>query len=343
MPKLHLKVLHKGNANLVFQVEVSHENCSPTLALTNEVSYWEKRLWRVCQKFEYLSKNNDYTRKINYPYLKEELPKDNNFQPINQYLLDYELVPISLDDIDAHSKKLLKKYVPFFDQHQIWGFRMPNLLPFETCTGKTIKIDHFSKLHDFSTGAGGDIEMIWECKPKWGYYNQARPQSSWFCRNCCLNFVRQGSRKAGKICYSQTCEFRDVSVLQQCLDESNVEQSLHKKILNYFISSDSVVKKVFQAQYVVLKGLLKNGAYRDEDDSFFMQFFDSKLMLLRDVTCFIEFSKSGEIKEYIVDIDYKQIKLDKWKEKYEELCNTAEKVNMGGSQQHMALKHTLIS
>ena len=295
----------------MFQVEVSHENCSPTLALTNEVSYWEKRLWRVCQKFEYLSKNNDYTRKINYPYLKEELPKDNNLQPINQYLLDYELVPISLDDIDAHSKKLLKKYVPFFDQHQIWGFRMPNLLPFETCTGKTIKIDHFSKLHDFSTGAGGDIEMIWECKPKWGYYNQARPESSWFCRNCCLNFVRQGSRKAGKI--------------------------------YYFISSDSVVKKVFQAQYVVFKSLLKNGAYRDEDDSFFMQFFDSKLMLLRDVTCFIEFSKSGEIKEYIVDIDYKQIKLDKWKEKYEELCNTAEKVNMGESQQHMALKHTLIS
>lgn len=140
------------------------------------------------------------------------------------------------------------------------------------------QLDHFNQIYRCSLNDA----ITWEFKPKWLY------QSSDYCRNCTHN-----SLKGRDIEY---CFLHDPELIIETLFAGRqVPEEFLDDILQYLQSSDSITQRLYAAQRFV------------KDDL-------STLMTLRDVTCFLTWSRNTRsVKATIIDVDQKPAnKLRHW-------------------------------
>lgn len=160
------------------------------------------------------------------------------------------------------------------DEAMMTVITMPHLHCYDH---RTIELDHFNKLH-----VKDHFDVItWEFKPKWLY------QTTDYCRNCTHN-----TWKNRRLSY---CFAQGTKTIVETLFQGFEGPDLFLDDVSDFLNSDlSILRILYEAQKAVDTNL-------------------SIAMTLRDVTCFLRWSKNEPIEVKLVDLDMKPVeKMNHW-------------------------------
>lgn len=234
-------------------------------------------LWRICVRDDELKKNNEYTAK-NVDYIMN----------VAKPLLGDMLCEISITHVPTEKiSHLLQLYVSNLNDDVTTVIKLPNLIP---RSYQCHVVDHFTKLH-FSDNMKG---IVWEFKPKWLWSDLD------ICRNCTHNRLKE---REISYCYSMLLmEDKVAHLITEIFSKACVPPQFIEDVCNYLKQDNTVLRKLYRVQEQAgrhIPSLKSLKSIDDVSDDLCLS------MMLKDVTCFLQWEGDKPISAKIVDVDMK--------------------------------------